>query len=246
MTSDAGQTYVAQVLGGPNNTAKKAMALDSMKATAEMWAMKHQWHFLLNKQTISVTTPTDRYTLTGSGTGKPFSKPFSARFTGVLKRPIPYVPQQYIDAVTTDQTVLGDPECYTIIDDDADFDPSSEVQKVQLYPPPRANDTLVLRYYRAFNGAADPIDVPLRYLYTFLDCARIHLMMAHDSTNPRLPALILDMFGSRYQAGRFQLAISDDIHEGGDDMNIGFVTPTDLSRGNIPQGPADFWPKGDR
>lgn len=244
MTAAQAQTYVAQVMGGANITAKTAMALDSLKATAEMWATDHDWHFLLVTQTITVVAGTSRYALT-AGT-KPFRKPLSMRFTGTLKHPLRYVPQELIDAVTSDQTVQGDPEIYTIIDDDADFDPASEVQKVQLFRPPARDDTALLRYYRAFNGAADPIDVPLKYLYTFLDCARIHLLQAHDSSNPRLPILIRDVYGTRADAGRYQKAILDDTNEGGQAQWEGFVTPYDLAQRQTPQGPFDFWPRGDR
>ena len=241
MTLADAKTYVAKVMGGAGNTVKTDLAAESIKATAEMWSLKNQWHFLLNRQSIAVVAGTDRYTLTA---GASFSKPHSARFTGPLKRPITYRTQWFIDMVTTDQTVPSDPEAYTIIDDDVDFSAAAEVQKVQLYPIPRADDTLLLRYYRTFNGAADPVDVPTRYLYTFLDCARIHMLLTHDSTNPRLPLLIRDIFGDRFQAGRFQMAIADDRNEGGDDQPEGFITPSDLN-GRIPQGPGDFWPKGD-
>lgn len=242
MTLTDAKTYVATAMGGAGNAAKLALAADSIKATAEMWSLKNQWHFLLNRQTISVLAGTDRYTLTAAGT---FSKPFSARFTLTLKKPIRYLPQQTIDAIVTDLTVPGDPEVYTIIDDDADFSAASEVQKIQLFPIPRAADTLLLRYYRMFNGAADPVDVPIRYLYTFLDCARIHLLMTHDSANPRLPFLIRDMFGDRYQAGRFQLAIADDRAEGGDDQFEGFLPADVPGRGFRFSGPGDAWPQGD-
>ena len=242
MTLADAKTYVAKVMGGAGNTTKTDLAAESIKATAEMWSLKNQWHFLLNRQTISVLAGTDRYALTAAGT---FSKPFSARFTGTLKKPIRYLPQQTIDAIVTDLTVPSDPEVYTIIDDDADFSAASEVQKIQLFPVPRAADTLLLRYYRMFNGAADPVDVPIRYLYTFLDCARIHLLMTHDSANPRLPFLIRDMFGDRYQAGRFQLAIADDRAEGGDDQMEGFLPADVPGRGFRFSGPGDAWPQGD-
>jgi hypothetical protein len=242
ITLDNAAVYIAKVMGGAGNTVKTDLAKESIKATAEMWSLKNQWHFLLNRQTITVLAGTDRYTLTA---GAAFSKPFSARFTGPLKRPIRYIPQQFIDAVVTDLTTPGDPEAYTIIDDDVDFDPAAEVQKLQLFPVPRADDTLLLRYYRMFNGAATTVDVPLRYLYTFLDCARIHLLMTHDSANPRLPFLIRDMFGDRYQAGRFQLAIADDRAEGGDDQREGFV-PADVEGSGFRfSGPGDAWPRGD-
>lgn len=242
MTLADAKTYVAKVMGGAGNTAKTDLAAESIKATAEMWSLKNQWHFLLNRQTISVAAGIDRYSLTAAGT---FSKPFSARFTGTLKKPIRYLPQQTIDAIVTDLTTQSDPEVYTIIDDDADFSAASEVQKIQLFPVPRAADTLLLRYYRMFNGAADPVDVPARYLYTFLDCARIHLLMTHDSANPRLPFLIRDMFGDRFQAGRFQLAIADDRAEGGDDQYEGFLPADVPGRGFRFSGPGDAWPRGD-
>lgn len=244
MTLDAAKIYVAQGMGGATNDAKKAMAFDSLKATAEMWATDHDWHFLLVTQTITVVAGTSRYALTAST--KPFRKPHSMRFTGTLKHPLRYVTQEIIDAVTMDQSPQGVPHNYTIIDDDADFDPASEVQKVQLFMPPATDDTALLRYYRAFNGAADPIDVPLKYLYVFLDCARIHLLQAHDSASPRLPILIRDVYGTRSEAGRYQKAIVDDTNEGGQAQFDGFVTPFDLAQGGLPQGPFDMWPRGDR
>lgn len=242
MTLADAKIYVARAMGGANNTAKLDLAADSIKATAEMWSLKHKWHFLLNRQSITVLAGTDRYALTAAGA---FSKPFSCRFTGALKRPLRYIPQQFIDMISTDLTVPGDPEVYTIIDDDADFSAASEVQKVQFFPVPRADDTALLRYYRTLTGTADPVDVPLRYIITFLDCARIHLLMTHDSANPRLAALILDVFGNRYQAGRFQLAIADDVNEGGDDEMQGFLPADAPGRGFRFSGPKDAYPQGD-
>jgi len=242
MTLADAKTYVATIMGGAGNTTKLNLAADSIKATAEMWTLKNQWHFLLNRQTISITAGTDRYALTAAGA---FSKPFSARLTGPLLRPLRYLTQQAIDMIVNDLTTPGDPEVYTIIDDDVDFSAASEVQKIQFFPLPQSNDTCLLRYYRAFTGTADPVDVPLRYIYTFLDCARIHLLMTHDSANPRLPFLIRDMFGDRYQAGRFQLAIADDRGEGGDDQMEGFQ-PADMpGRGWRFSGPGDAYPRGD-
>lgn len=243
MTSAQAQTYVAQILGGSNIASKLAMALDSIKATAEMWATDHDWHWMLLTQTISVDAGTSRYVLTAA---ESFRKPHSMRFTGTLKHPLRYVPQEVIDAVTSDQTSQGDPGVYTIIDDDVAFDPTAEVQKVQFYPVPARDDTAVLRYYKSFSGASDPLSVPQRYLYTFLDCARIHLLQAHDSSNPRLPILIRDVYGTRTEAGRYQKAILDDTNEGGQAQWEGFVTPFDLAQRETPQGPFDFWPRGDR
>jgi hypothetical protein len=208
-----------------------------------MWSLKNKWNFLLNRETIAVLAGTDRYPLTAAGT---FSKPYSARLTGPLLRPLRYLSQRIIDASVNDLTTPGDPVVYTIIDDDADFNPAAEVQKVQLFPVPKANDTLLMRYYRIFNGAATTVDVPARYLYTFLDCARIHLLMTHDSMNPRLPALILDMFGNRYQAGRFQLAIADDRNEGGDDEMESFLPADVPGQGFRFSGPGDAYPRGDQ
>jgi len=242
VTLTEAKTYVARILGGADNNTKIALAADSIKATAEMWSLKNQWHFLLNRQTINIVGGTDRYSLTAAGA---FSKPYSARLTGPLLRPLRYLPQRIIDSIVSDLTVPGDPEVYTIIDDDADFSAAAEVQKVQVFPIPIEDDTMLLRYYRTFTGTADPVDVPLRYIYTFLDCARIHLLMTHDSANPRLPFLIRDMFGDRFQAGRFQLAIADDRAEGGDDQMEGFLPADVPGRGFRFSGPADAYPRGD-
>ncbi len=243
MTLSAAKIYVAQVLGGSNITSKLDMAADSLKATAELWSLEHDWKWMLETQTISVIAGTSRYVLTAAGS---FHKPFSMRFTGTLKHPLRYIKQELIDAVTTNQTAQGDPGIFTIIDDDAAFDPAAEVQKVQLYPVPSTNDTAVLRYYKTFSGASDPISVPARYLYTFLDCARIHLLQAHDSSNPRLPILIRDVYGTRADAGRYQKAMLDDSNEAGQAGFEGFVTPFDLSNSDTPSGPFSFWPHGDR
>lgn len=242
MTLTNAKTYVARVLGGADNTAKLNLAAESIIATAEMWSLKNQWHFLLNRQTITVLAGTDRYTLTAAGS---FSKPYSARLTSNLLRPLRYLPQRIIDAIVNDLTTPGDPEVYTIIDDDADFSAAAEVQKIQFFPVPQADDSCLLRYYRTFTGTADPVDVPTRYIYTFLDCARIHLLMTHDSANPRLPFLIRDMFGDRYQAGRFQLAIADDRAEGGDDQMESFLPADVPGRGFRFSGPGDAYPRGD-
>jgi hypothetical protein len=117
------------------------------------------------------------------------------------------------------------------------------VQKLQLYPTPQANGTALLRYYRSINGSATSVDVPQRYLRTFLDMARIHLMMTHDSTNPRLGPLMLDMYGNGQEPGRLKLAIAHDRAEGGEDQFEGFKVRG--HSGFIPQGPADFYPRGD-
>ncbi len=232
--------YVARVMGGANNTAKTALAAESILAVAEQWTQKHDWHYLLNRQTITLAPGTSRYALTLAGA---FSKPHSCRFTDTLLRPLSYKTQAEIDDVTYDQTIPGDPEVYTIVDDDVDFDPTAEVQKVQFYPTPSVVGTILLRLYRAINGSAASIDVPNRYLRTFLDHARIHLMMTHDSTNPRLGPLMLDMFGNGQEPGRLKLAIAHDTNEGGEDQFEGFKVRR--HSGFIPQGPSDFYPKGD-
>jgi hypothetical protein len=235
MTLTEAKTYVSKIYGGSNKAELQTDAGESITATWEELCLRHDWKFLQVRQEITVLAGTARYTINESSSPD-FSKPMSCRFTGTLKHPLKYKTQNELDALTWDQSVATTPVFYTIIDDDANFDPTTDVKKIQFGPGvPAANDTALLRYYRPLDASAATVDVPTRYLYTFLDKARVHFLRSKNATDSRLPML------HQLAEEGVRRAISFDLLEGGEDGFEGFV-PSDRLNGS---SSIIFYPRGD-
>lgn len=189
--------------------------------------------------TIPIIAGTDTYTLPTK-----VWKPYSCRLTSSIKFPLKYVQQNYVDAITYDQTVQSRVTAYTLYNP-TDFDAAGTQQsKIKFFSVPNASDVALLRYYRYFDIARTTLDIPDGYIYTLLDTARIFLLRTKDATNNRLPMMILDMFGNRDKSGRFQAAVATDLEEGGEDQLEEMKSPREMSRRGLGFS-GEFWPKGD-
>lgn len=190
--------------------------------------------------TIPIIAGTDTYTLPTK-----FWKPYSCRLVTNAKNPLTYVQQNEVDATTYDQTVASPVTAYTVYNP-TDFDASGTQQsKIKFFNVPSQNDTVLLRYYRPFDPSRTYLDIPDGYLYTFLDCAQIKLLLIKDSMNPRLPALIMTMYGNgNDQRGEFQSAVAADKEEGGEDQLEEMKSPNEMMRRGFGFS-GTFYPRGD-
>jgi len=191
--------------------------------------------------TIPIITGTDTYKLPSK-----FWKPYSCRLTSNLKAPLRYVQQAEVDLTTYDQTVQSTVVAYTLYNAN-DFDASGTQQSfVKFISIPSQNDVALLRYYRAFDPTRTYLDIPDGYVYTFLDCAQIKLLLIKDSQNPRLPALLATMYGNgRDQRGEFQAAIAADKEEGGEDSFEEMKSPNEIMKRGLGFS-GEWYPRGDR
>jgi len=189
--------------------------------------------------TIPIIAGTDTYTLPTK-----FWKPYSCRLTSSIKFPLKYVQQNYVDAVTYDQTVRSRVTAYTLYNP-TDFDATGTQQgKVKFFSVPNEADVALLRYYRNFDISRTTLDIPDGYIYTLLDTARIFLLRTKDSSNNKLPMMVMDMFGNRDKSGRFQAAIATDLEEGGEDQFEEMKSPREMERTGLGFD-GSFWPRGD-
>jgi hypothetical protein len=189
--------------------------------------------------TIPIITGTSTYKLPTK-----FWKPYSCRLLTNSKWPLRYVQQNFVDAITFDQNIAGVVSAYTLYNAN-DFDASGTQQSfMKVFNIPDRNDTALLRYYRPFDPSRTTVDIPDGYLYTFLDCAQIKLLLIKDSMNPRLPALMLQMYGSHDQRGDFQAAIAADSEEGGEDQLEEMKSPHEMEKRGFGFS-GNFYPRGD-
>jgi hypothetical protein len=122
-----------------------------------------------------------------------FLAPYHARMTE-KRLPLDYIQYRYWNMKIIDHTIQGLPVAYTV------YNPvSAETQNYCTYrfrvfriPQGTAGlhyDTLFMQYYRKFNHDSDPVDIPDRYLYKFLDYAQWKLLEKKDATSDRLTAM---------------------------------------------------------
>lgn len=188
---------------------------------------------------IPIIAGTDTYKLRAK-----FWKPYTCRLLTNSKRPLTYVHQNFVDQITYDQTMRDPVTAYTLYNAN-DFDASGTQQSyIKFFNIPGQNDTALLKFYRSFDPTRATLDIMDGYLYTFLDCAQIKLLLTKDSQNPRLPALLLQMYGNRDQRGEFQAAIAMDKEEGGEDQFDEMKSPNEMTRRGFGFS-GDFYPRGD-
>lgn len=71
----------------------------------------------------------------------------------------------------------------------AGFTAADQRLRTRIYGVPGTAENLLLRYYRAINGIADPIDIPDDLIYTFLDDAKVWFLSQLNSNDPRIDIL---------------------------------------------------------
>jgi hypothetical protein len=122
-----------------------------------------------------------------------FYEPYHMRMLS-KRLPLDYIQYRYWNMKIIDHTIQGLPVAYTI------YNPvSAESQNYGQYRfrvfriPQGVNtgdpyDTVTHQYYRRFSFDADPLDIPDRYLYKFLDYCQWLLLMKKNAQDPRLEA----------------------------------------------------------
>lgn len=180
--------------------------------------------------TIPIYAGVDQYTLPST-----FWKPYDCRLVSNQKWPLEYISHREYDLITYDQAQRGTVGGYTIYNG-ATFDASGTQQtKIKFFRLPQTNDTALLKYYRPFSIAADPVDIPDTFLYTLLNLARVEFLYLHNATDERIPR-----FESRAER-QVLWAIGKDRNEGGEDENERIHTPGEVG---IYKGDP-FYPRGD-
>lgn len=101
----------------------------------------------------------------------------------VNKRTLTWREQRWFDRTIHDQTTERYVDNYTVSNPLSELTQNFGTKRLRFEGPPTENDTLRLRYYRAFNPNGTYVDMPDEYLYMFLDYARNILLAtkrAHD------------------------------------------------------------------
>lgn len=180
--------------------------------------------------TIPIIAGTDSYTLPST-----FWKPMSCRLISNTQTLLKYVTPRELDMLTYDPTTQGAISYYTIYSG-AIFDASgTQQQKIKFARVPMAADVALLKYYRPFNLAADPVDIPDEYLYSLLMRARFLLLLTENANDERLGAYKM------ISEQRLKALVGKDRNEGGEDEFERLHTPGEMlaTRGD------PLWPRGD-
>lgn len=119
-----------------------------------------------------------------------FLAPYHARMT-VKRLPLDYIMYRYWNMKIIDHTIPGLPVAYTVYSPVSAETQNYGTYRMRVFRLPQgalgtAYDNLYMQYYRLFNHASDPLDIPDKYLYKFLDYAQWKLLEKKDATSDRL------------------------------------------------------------
>jgi hypothetical protein len=122
-----------------------------------------------------------------------FLAPYHARMLD-KKLPLDYLQYRYWNQKIIDHTIAGLPVAYTVYNPVSAESQNYGTYRMRVFRIPQGTagqyyDTVFMQYYRKFNHDSDPLDIPDRYLYKFLDYAQWKLLEKKDATSDRLPAI---------------------------------------------------------
>lgn len=122
-----------------------------------------------------------------------FLAPYHARMTG-KRLPLDYLQYRYWNTKIIDHTIQGLPVAYTVYNPVSAESQNYGTYRLRVFRIPQGvagqlYDTLFLQYYRKFVHDSDPLDIPDRYLYKFLDYAQWKMLEKKDSTSDRLGSM---------------------------------------------------------
>jgi len=125
-----------------------------------------------------------------------FYEPYHARMLG-KRLPLDYLQYRYWNMKIIDHTIGGLPTAYTIYNPVSADTQNYGTYRMRVFRIPNdgttisgtAYDTVTMQYYRRFNFDSDPLDIPDRYLYKFLDYCQWLFMMKKNAVDERLPAM---------------------------------------------------------
>lgn len=166
-----------------------------------------------------------------------FGGSYDARLMDGEKTKVDWIDFRQWESVTTDQTLQGLVERYTIYNPVSEGTQNYGTSRLRVFRVPNANRTLRLMYFRTFNTSATTIDVPDQYLYQFLDYARsivLKLKIALD--NPE--GMIADAMAGFASAKQNDEQPNDD-----DDGDTRLKSPYEMGGGARPiVGNGEFSP----
>ena len=125
-----------------------------------------------------------------------FYEPYHMRM--LTKRlPLDYIQYRYWNMKIIDHTIAGLPVAYTVYNPVSADTQNYGTYRFRVFRIPSdgttvvgtSYDTVTLQYYRKFNFDSDPLDIPDRYLYKFLDYCQWLFMMKKNAVDERLPAM---------------------------------------------------------
>lgn len=138
-----------------------------------------------------------------------FYEPYHMRM--LTKRlPLDYIQYRYWNMKIIDHTIQGLPVAYTIYNPVSAETQNYGVYRFRVFRIPQGvtegdpYDVVTLQYYRKFSFDVDPLDIPDRYLYKFLDYCQWLLLMKKNAVDERLPAMQL------LASSALQSAMTDD------------------------------------
>lgn len=122
-----------------------------------------------------------------------FLAPYHARMTE-KRLPLDYIQYRYWNMKIIDHTIAGLPVAYTVYNPTSAETQNFGVYRIRVFRIPQGTagqhyDTLTMQYYRKFDHNSDPLDIPDRYLYKFLDYAQWKLLEKKDATSDRLASV---------------------------------------------------------
>ncbi len=117
----------------------------------------------------------------------------------------------------------------------AGFTAADQRPRMKAYMAPDVNESMLLKYYRSINGAADPIDIPDDLIYTFLDDCKVWFLSQLNSNDPRI-----DILGGLSRRN-VQNAISDDEDIPDEDVRMKSSMEVEGDRWTTRGYPLDNW-----
>jgi hypothetical protein len=160
-----------------------------------------------------------------------FLAPYHARML-VKRLPLDYIQYRYWNRKIIDHTIQGLPVAYTVYNPVSAESQNYGTYRLRLFRIPdgvlgASYDTMTMQYYRKFNADADPLDIPDRYLYKFLDYCQWRLMEKKNATDERLPA------AEKSASTALQSAMTDDEEVSEEEEQFRMISQ--MESGNIPR-----------
>lgn len=122
-----------------------------------------------------------------------FLAPYHLRMLG-KRLPLDYIQYRYWNMKIIDHTIQGLPVAYTVYNPVSADTQNFGTYRMRVFRIPQGTlgvqyDTVTQQYYRKFNFTADPLDIPDRYLYKFLNYCQWALLSKKNATDERLPEM---------------------------------------------------------
>lgn len=137
-----------------------------------------------------------------------FLAPYHSRMLS-KRLPLDYIQYRYWNQKIVDHTIQGLPVAYTVYNPVSAETQNFGVYRMRLFRIPNGiagtqYDTITQQYYRKFNFASDPLDIPDRYLMKFLNYCQWLFLAKKDAVNERLPQM------EKIAMSSLQSAMTDD------------------------------------